>query len=570
MLRELSVQNLALIEDVSVQLRPGYCVWTGETGAGKSLLLTAFELVLGGKASTDLIRSGRTEARVSAVFACSDPSLRTSLGTVLNTEIDDEDVILSRRIFMDRPSSAQVNGVPITVRTLRALGALLVDLHGQDDAGSILDCDQQCLWLDAWSDLVPARLEFQARRRAYSGLIRARDRLIRNSKDRERERALLEFERDELVGLDPKVGEHDSLACESARLGQAERIRSVASEAYFLLYEADNSAQGRLAKAAKQIEALGGVDPELAEAAKELDRLACETREVAYTLRQVSQGSLNVEKRLDAIESRLDHYRKLTKRLRSEPDGLAERLKFTEEKLSQIDQGESELKALVGPLTAAWAEVGAVANQLSIARSTGAKGLTHAVQTRLKGLGLSQAQVDLEVGTTPLGDHELKGTIPLLGLDRVEWMFTPNPGEPARPLREIASGGERSRVTLAIKAALAGRRVIPTLVFDEIDTGVGGRLGSALGKTLKELAQHHQVLCITHLPQLASHADHHWAIRKSTSKGLTRTTIHPLSPEERIREVAAMIRGESASETTRLEAEAMIAEAQPKLGESIH
>ncbi len=562
MIRELSVQNLALIEDARIDLRAGYCAWTGETGAGKSLLLTALGLVLGGKASSDLVRLGKDEARAAAVFDVSDPALRADLEATLGGPIDDDQLILTRRISSQGRSASHANGLPVTVATLKALGERLIDIHGQHESRALLDPDRQRTLLDAFGSVEPVLEAYREAREAHASLLGRRKALLRDAETRERERALLAFERDELAAADPRPGEHDDLAREAHRLANAEAVRSASLDGFGLLYESDGSAQGVLGKVARMLAPLADSVPEFADAAADLGRLADEVREVAYALRRFGQGWDDDPSRLDEVEGRLATYRRLASRFRCSPDDLAGRLDETRAKLAAIEGDAANLEALDAPLAAAWAEVRRCASALTIARKKASQAFAKAVRSQLKGLGLDQARLTVEVETDPLGDDPTAAVGPERGPDRVEIVFAPNPGEAPRPLRKIASGGEMSRVMLAVKTALAEADRVPTLVFDEIDTGVGGRLGAALGRKLAELAKHHQVICVTHLPQMASFADHQWIIRKKTDRGRTRTTITPLGTEERVEEIAAMLRGDSAAEGTRQEALSMLMEAR--------
>jgi DNA repair protein RecN (Recombination protein N) len=562
LLRELSVQNLALIEDARVELEPGYCAWTGETGAGKSLLLTAIGLVLGGKASAELVRQGSGEARASAVFELADESLRREIEEILGAEIEDDRLILTRRVSAEGRSQAHANGMPVAVGTLRRLGARLIDVHGQHEGRTLLEPDRQRDWLDAYAGLAKPVASYREARGAFESLRCRRAGLLEAAERREREKALLVFERDELFAAEPKAGEHDELTREALRLGNIGALRDAASEGYTLLYEAERSAQGLLQKVARRLDGLSESVPEFADAAADLERLADEAREIAYSLRGLGQGWDDDPDRLEEVESRLALYRRLSARFRASPDELGHRLESIEAQLSRIDREDSDLVALDVPIADAWSALKATAGLLSEARRRAAKSFAKAVQVRFKALGLGEARLSVEVETVPLVDIPPDKCPPEQGADRVEFLFMPNQGESPRPLRKIASGGELSRVTLAVKVVLAGVDGVPTLVFDEIDTGVGGRLGSALGKTLAELSSHHQVICVTHLPQMASYATHQWVIRKSIERGRTRTSIAALSDSERVIELAAMLRGDSAAESTRREALAMLLEAR--------
>jgi DNA repair protein RecN (Recombination protein N) len=561
-LRELSVQNLALIEDVHIELEGGYCAWTGETGAGKSLLLTALGLVLGGKASADLIRSGKSEVRAAAVFEITDVDLRNEIETILGGPLEDNQLILTRRIAAQGRGGAQVNGLPVSVATLQRLGKQLVDVHGQLEGRALLDPDQQRTLLDAYGGLREAVNAYQCARQAHEELRHKRQSLLDSAHARQRERAMLEFERDELAALDPTPREYEELGREAHRLQNAEQIRTAAATGYSLLYEADRSAQDLLKRVARTLEPLARSVSELAEAAITLERLAEETREVAFSLRDLGQGWDDDPSRLDDIETRLALYRRLSTRFHCSTDELADRRAAIELTLNSLDQDDADLLSLDQPLAEAWGLVAQAADRLSAARRKTAKDFARAVQGRLKPLGLNGARLTVDVVTRELGEDSMPAPAPESGADRIEIMFSANPGEEPRPLRKIASGGELSRLTLAVKTVLASVDRVPTLVFDEIDTGVGGRLGSTLGKALAELSRHHQVICVTHLPQMASYADHQWGIRKQIERGRSRTTITPLDQAERIEELALMLRGDSAAEGTRQEALAMLREAQ--------
>ncbi len=563
MLRELSVQNLALIEDVRIELEPGYCAWTGETGAGKSLLLTALGLVLGEKASADLVRQGCGEARASAVFELVDPSLRAEVESILGLGLDEESLILTRRVSSTGRSQAHANGMPVAVSMLRTLGSRLIDIHGQHEGRALLEPDRQRDWLDAFAGLAETIATYRSARDDFDALRRRRTALIEAASRREREKSLLLFEEEELAAADPYLGEHDELALEAHRLANLGSLRAAAAEGFKLLYEADRSAQGLLETVARRLDGLSGSVSEFADAAADLTRIADETREVAYTLRRLGQGWDDDPTRLDKVEARLATYRRLASRFRCRPDELATRRDAITLQIASIARDESDIASLEAPIAETWTALREAARVLTEKRRHAAKSFAKSVQVRLKSLSLGEARLSVEVESDPLPEAPPATSCPPEhGADRVEFLFTPNQGETPRPLRKIVSGGELSRVTLAVKAVLAGVDGVPTLVFDEIDTGVGGRLGAALGKTLADLATHHQVICVTHLPQMASFATHQWVIRKATERGRTRTSITALSETERVGELAAMLRGDSAAESTRTEALAMLLEAR--------
>jgi DNA repair protein RecN (Recombination protein N) len=565
-LRELSVQNLALIEDIHVALEAGYCAWTGETGAGKSLLLVGLGLVLGGKASSDLIRSGKSEARAAAVFDVSNPELRCEIEAILGGTLEDDQLIIIRRVSSQSRGTAQVNGMPVTMATLQRLGERLVDIHGQLEGRALLNPDSQRELLDAYGDLGAEIRAYRTAREAHENLLRARRELLDSALARQRERDLLEFERDLFAAADPKPGEYAELSREAHRLQSAEQLRAAAAGGYSLLYEAEPSAQDLLIRVARTLEPLAETVPELADVSAVLARLADDTREAAFALRALGRDWDDDPARLEEIEERMASYRKLANRFHCDPDQLADRRAQTEKKLEALDSAQANLAALDAPLAAAWEALKQAASRLTEARRKTAKRIAHAIAGRLKPLGLGGAHLSVAVETEPLDDDPAARAAPESGTDRVEMQFSANPGEDPRPLRKIASGGELSRLTLAVKTVLAAVDRTPTLIFDEIDVGVGGRLGAALGKALADLALHHQVICVTHLPQMASYARRQWVIKKHVERGRSHTTIRLLEKEERIDELAHMLRGESAAAGTRKEAMAMLREAQGKKG----
>ena len=491
-----------------------------------------------------------------------DRALKAEIEGLLGGPLDDDTLILTRRVAASGRGSAQANGLPVTVATLQALGERLVDIHGQHEGRALIDPDRQRALLDAHGGLDDLLASYRTHREKHDALRRRRLELIQKAKDRQRERALLEFERDELTAADPRPGESRELAREAYRLAHIGQLRDALAQGYSLLYEADRSAQEQLERVSRLLAPLVDSAPELAQAALDLDRLADEAREIAYTLRDLGRNSDDDPERLDEVEARLAVYRRLATRFHCGPDDLAAKRIEVETRLATIDHDDADLLALEAPLAAAWLKLKEGAEKLSAARRKTAKVFAKAVKSRLKPLGLDGANLGVDIVTTTPGDDPTAVAPPESGIDRVELVFAANPGEPPRPLRKVASGGELSRVTLAVKTVLAAVDCVATLVFDEIDTGVGGRLGAVLGQTLAELGKHHQVVCVTHLPQMASYATRQWVIRKQVERGRTRTTITPLDERARIDELAAMLRGDSAAEGTRQEAIAMLKEAK--------
>jgi DNA repair protein RecN (Recombination protein N) len=564
MLRELAVQNLALIEDVRVELRPGFCAWTGETGAGKSLLLGALGLLLGDRGSADLLRAGADELRVTGRFELETPELKADVEKVLDYALEDGEVILARRLSRNGRSHAYVNDQPVAVATLKQLGGLLVDIHGQRESESLLEPAYQLRLLDAYGRL-------DAPRQAYLGLadeVRAlRRRLAKLSAEREqrlRELSLLRFEREELDAARPEPGEVAELTRERERLANAQNLQAFAAQGYGRLYEEDGSVVEQLGRLQREAHGWEALDPGLAEVVRRLDGLQSEVQDVAQTLNRLGQHWEADPERLAEVEQRLQLLKRLEAKYRRPLDELIVYRVGLDEQEAKLQRDEDDLGGVQSELSAAYGKLKVAAAELSRQRAKVAKKLAAEVQKQLADLGMSGARLTAALEPLPLGDDPAAGEVPSWGADALELTLAANPGEPARPLRKVASGGELSRTMLALKTVLAGHDRLGTLVFDEIDANVGGRLGDVLGQKLAALGQTHQVVCVTHLPQVASYARSHWTIRKSRRGNRTVTQIAPLREDERLEELASMLRGEARGETTRKEAAAMLEAARQR------
>jgi DNA repair protein RecN (Recombination protein N) len=560
MLRELAVQNLALIEDVRVELHPGFCAWTGETGAGKSLLLGALGLLLGERGSSEWIRSGAEELRVSGRFELTRPEQRAAAAEILQAEFDDDDLILTRRLTRSGRSSALVNDMPVAVATLKRLGEILVDIHGQRESYSLLQPAYQLQLLDAYGKLTDLRQTYVACAERVRRFRRQFQELSEARQTRQRELSLIRFEREELQNANLRAGELGELARERERLVHAQSLAFFTSTVAARLADDDGAVSEILARLAKESHKWAAFDPQLAAICQRLEALRPEIDDLADTCRDLSEQFEADPERLDEVEKRLGFLKKLQTRYAKSIDELIAYRDSLDAKEAELQKQEDDLSTLEQSLRAAYEEMKAAAQQLSKARAKVAKKLVADAQKHLVDLGMPKAKLDVVMEPIILPDDPMSGDLPAAGIDQLELMLTANPGEPARPLRKVASGGELSRTMLALKTVLAAHDPVRTLVvFDEIDANVGGRLGDVLGQKLATLGRSHQVLCVTHLPQVASYAGHHWTIRKTTSGKRTTTTITPLTTEEaRVEELALMLRGESRSEITRQEAAEML------------
>ncbi len=562
MLRELAVQNLALIEDIRVELQPGFCAWTGETGAGKTLLLEALGLLLGERGSSDLIRARAEELRIIGRFELTRPSLREAVRALVES-VDGDEVILARRLTRSGRSYAYVNEQPIAVTTLRQLGRTLVDIHGQRESQLLLEPAYQLRLLDAFGGLEQVREEYRAVAERVRELRRRQAALTADRQQRQRELALIRFERDELEAANLVAGELESLGRERQRLANAQALQEFTAGGYGRLYDDDDSVAVSLGKLLHQARGWAELDPALAELIRRLEGLRSEAQDVAETLRDLGQRWEADPTRREEVEERWQLLRRLeTKYGRPLTELIAYRDSLHDQEV-RLKQQETDQATVQAELEEAFGQLKQAGAELSRQRQRIAKKMAAAAQRELADLGMPEARLDAALEPLAVGDDPTQADIPEWGLDQFELMLAANPGEPARPLRKVASGGELSRTMLALKTVLATHDQVGTLlVFDEIDANVGGRLGDVLGEKLAGLGRTHQVICVTHLPQVASYARHQWSIRKARRGKRTATTIALLDERDRLDELASMLRGEARGATTLQEAAAMLAAAQ--------
>jgi DNA repair protein RecN (Recombination protein N) len=558
MLRELSVQNLALIEDVRVELQPGFCAWTGETGAGKSLLLGALGLLLGERGNADLLRTGADELRTTGRFELESPSVREEVERVLGSPLEEPEVILARRLTRAGRSHAYVNDQPVAIATLKQLGNLLVDVHGQRETESLLQPAYQLQLLDAYGNLGAYREKYVALADRVRGCRQRFKALSAEQQQRQRDLSLVRFEREELDQAHLEPGELAELSQERERLANAQNLQLFAEQGYSALYEEEGSVVERLGKLQRDAAGWASLDPELDDVVTRLEGLHSDVQDLAQTLRRLGHRWEADPERLAEVEQRLRLLKRLETKYRRGIDELIVYRIELDEQERRLQQQEDDLGGLEGELEGLFKQLGAAAAELSKQRQKVARKLAAEVQKQLVDLGMREGKLDATLEQVPLGDDPVTSEVPAWGIDQLELTLAANPGEPARPLRKVASGGELSRTMLALKTVLAGHDKLGTIVFDEIDANVGGRLGDVLGQKLAALGQRHQVICVTHLPQVASYARNHWTIRKSRRSNRTVAQINMLKETERLEELASMLRGEARGETTRQEAAAML------------
>ena len=562
MLRTLSIQNLAVIEDAQVEFDQGLNVFTGATGAGKSLVIGALELLLGLRASAQMVRAGAAEARISALFEIHSDAVRRELEAAVDLPLEDGQLAITRRVPATGPSRASLNGQAITAGMLRTLGQLIVDIHGQYDQQYLLQPVNQLTVLDAFGKLDSARTAYRAAHDAYRQLLARRAELQAGSDLRDQQLELYEFQADEIDRAQMQPGELADVETRRNRLANAERLAGDLSAVYQSLYDDEGSITDRLKAMTGVLDDLMAFDPALEEFAKTARDAAYSLEDLAYQVRSRADrvefdpaALAEAEERLQLLRRLADKYGPEEEdvfRTREELDGKIRSLRGQADDASGIETRLGELQSQVMSLGA----------DLRAAREKVARKLEKKVESGLRELEMKETQ--FRIVMEPAVDDQGRPAPTPAGLDRAEFLIAPNPGEPLQPMRKIASGGELSRIMLALKGVLAQADRVSVLVFDEIDSNVGGRLGAVIGRKLAELARHHQVLCITHLPQIASFAARHLTVRKESREGRSFTSVEFLDGERRIAELAEMIGGKNVTATTRKQARELLELANQK------
>jgi DNA repair protein RecN (Recombination protein N) len=552
MLRELHISNLAVIADARVELASGLNCFTGATGAGKSLVIGAIELLLGLRAPAEMLRPGADEARVSGVFEIRDPLALARLEQLTDAPLasDGGELLLVRRLYSSGRSSTSLNGNPITLGMLRQVAEHLVDVHGQHDHQFLLKPSNQLDVIDQFAGIEALRQQYHT---IYQQLQEANTRLEELSTSRrlrEQQLELYRFQADEIDGAELSPGEYEELSARSSVLKNLEKLKKEASAAHAALYEADGSVLERLKMMAAVVSELSLLDQNLAPIAGQMRDATLQLEETAFDLsRYLDKLDLDpselveVDQRLNTLNRILNKYGGTIEQT------LAQRRQLARE-IEELERASEDLSSIQHRIEPLMKQLQAVGRDLSTKRQTAAKRLKPLIEKELAELGMERATFDISL--VPLQQPSASG------LDEVEFVARTNPGQLALPLRKIASGGELSRIMLALKGILAQGDRISVLVFDEIDANVGGRLGSIIGGKLRKLAAHHQVLCITHLPQIASYAERHLTVRKAVAEGKTRTTVRTIIAQERLEELAEMIGGHRITPVTRAQANELL------------
>ena len=555
MLRWIRIENIAVIERLEVDFEPGLNLLTGETGAGKSILVDALGLVLGNRASTDLVRTGAETAIVEAGFEI-DPlpeALRTRLD---EAGIDpDNEVVIRREITKAGRGKVIVNGAASSRALLGEIATFLVDIHGQGENLTLLRPDAGLELLDRFGGSIALREQVHTAFAAIQHIEGERARLERAAEDRETKRELREFELRELDNAALESGEDDELQSERNLLAHAERLKTLSERAYGALYDEEGSVLSRLKRIFSDVEELGSIDDRWKSYVAERNALTGQLEDLALALRDYAAKIEVSPGKLDDVESRLALLERLKKKYGGTLDMVIEKRDACRRELDDLSSSTEKLEALQSKLEASRKKYEALAAELSEMRSNAAQRLERAVTKELPSLALEKARFSIAMET---GGWRGSGT------DTVELLFSANPGEDPRPLVRVASGGELSRFMLALKSVSAKSEDAKVLVFDEVDAGIGGRVAEAVGEKLEELAALHQIICVTHLPQIASFAPAHYRIDKIERQGRIETRIERLDNEARVDEIARMLAGAVVTESAREHARQLVAAGMDK------
>jgi DNA repair protein RecN (Recombination protein N) len=566
MLTKLTVKDYALIESLEVDFTPGLNILTGETGAGKSILIGALGLALGERADIDSVRTGAKAAVVEAEFSVkAHPQAAESLKE-LEAEHSADPLIIRREVNAAGKSRAFVNDSPVNLAGLKRLGDALLDMHGQHQHQSLLYEERHLDYLDAFGHLEPMRGQVSQAFSEYNKIKKQLEELVHKEQLTREKIDLYQFQLKEIEAAGLQAGQEEELEKEKFILENTEKLFATANQAYELLYDGEGSIIERLVTLENLFTDLSSIDERQNESRDAVQSSLAQLEETARSLRQYRDKLQFDPDRLEVIRDRLDLIKTLKKKYGQKLgtiEAVLEHSRRIKLELDSVEHGEEIIAKLRAEMENERQELEKQALLLSSKRTEAARKLSKEVIGQLKDLGMEKAvfKVQSLQNEDPIGLVEFKGKrvkTESHGIDQVSFLISPNPGEDPKPLAKIASGGEISRVMLAIKTILAEADAVPVLVFDEIDAGIGGRVAEAVGHKLKEIGNKRQVLCITHLPQIAALGDSHYVVSKQEHKGRTITNVQQLDQKQRVDELARMLGGSKITETTIKHAREMI------------
>ncbi len=571
MLTHLTVRNFAIIEHLELSPALGFTALTGETGAGKSIIIDAVSTLLGGRADTDFIRAGTDQAIIEGIFSPPLELYRQSLLPLLREHgldnPDQDGLILTREINRKGRNICRVNGRLVTLGVLRQIGENLVDIHNQGEHLSLLRVQQHVDFLDRYAGLESLRGETtQQVRRLHETRSQLKG-LLKDERELARRMDLLQYQVDEIAAANLQPGEEEELTLQHKVLSNAEKLISQTELLYATLSEGQgvgDSVMDRLGEVSEGLARLVQLDPRLAPQQTTIEEISYQLADVATTLRSYAEEIDYDPERLRQVEERVGLIHDLKRKYGDSIDEILEFARSAAEELAGLSHNEERIEQLLARETELLAQIGRLATELSAGRQQAAESLAESIEAQLKELGMEKARFAVSIAQrerqdgVPVG--EKRYAFDSTGVDQVEFLISPNVGEPLKPLSKIASGGETARLMLAMKTVLSSADEVPVLIFDEIDAGLGGRAGVVVGRKLWALSTNHQVLCVTHLPQIAAFGDAHYLVGKEVRGGRTLTFVQRLEMEGRTQELAQMLGTET--EATHLSAEEMRVEVE--------
>ena len=550
MLTQLHIRDLAIVSRLETDFLDGMTVLTGETGAGKSILIDGLGLALGERADRRMIRAGTERAEVTAAFDLAE--VPAALEWLKAQALDDGTTCLLRRVLTRDGSRAFVNGTPVPVRSLQALGNLLVDIHGQHAHQSLLHRPRQREALDGFGGLAALAAEVAARHREWSATRERLAALREDTRARAERIDLLRFQAEELARADLRPGESAELDTELRRLAGADRLRESCGRLLMELYEDEGAVTARLERAAGELREASGIDTALAGCAELIETAAIQVDEAVSGLRDALDAIESDPARLARVEERIGELQALARKYRCGVDALPDQQAEVETRLQALLGEEADLSALEQREATLRGEYEARAAALHGERLAAGERLAHTVTDSIRALGMPQGRFEVSVEPLPPEKAGAHGT------SRVEFLVSVNPGQPPQPLAAVASGGELSRISLALQVATIRSGAIPTLIFDEVDVGIGGGVAEIVGRLLRELGEARQTLCVTHLPQVAALGHRHLRVVKASDAESTTTDVFALDEAERVEEIARMLGGVEITDRTRAHAAEML------------
>lgn len=558
MLQSLYLENIALIEKLGIELFPGFNVLTGETGAGKSIIIDAVNFVLGERTSRDLIRNGAARAKVEAVFNLNEGDAAFAALDALRIEYDGNELILSRELSAAGRNACRVNGTLVPVASLKSVSDTLVDIHGQHEHQALLDAENHISYLDAYchAESLPIIEKIDAIVSRRNELMLKRNSGFSSEREREREMDMLRYQIEEIASANLEAGEEERLNAEKTVLLNAERIRTALETAHMALSGAEEgSALSAIDTARRSMRDIAALNKDYEALGDKIEELYYAAEDISFVLRDTSENVESDMQRLEEIEQRLKLISDLKRKYGRTVEDVIDFGKDAGTKLNELENAEALAAELDAKLDKLKAEYNVAADELSKVRRAAGDRLKRDVLNELKDLGMAKAMFDVALSDASGGESR-KG-----GRETAEFMLSANPGEPLKPLEKVASGGELSRIMLCFKSIFADNDRVPTLIFDEIDTGISGRTAAVVGEKMLGIAKKHQVICVTHLAQIAALADAHLMVRKYDDGKNTFVETRQLNEEEKVQRIAQMMDGESDSPSALTHARELIARA---------